>query len=57
MLASETADEQSPRSPIADSVGVPVRYPTAAALARLADEGTPVAVGVLRSGAPALRLM
>lgn len=44
MLASETAHEQSPGSPIRDSRAVLVRYTTAAALARLADEGSRVAL-------------
>jgi len=44
MLASTTAGEQSTGSPIGDSRAVLVRYTTAAALARLADEGSRVAL-------------
>jgi MFS family permease len=44
MLASQASADQSPGRPIGDSVSVLVRYTTAAALARLADEGGRVAL-------------
>jgi hypothetical protein len=44
MLASQTADEQSTGRPKGDSRAALVRYPTAAALVRLADEGSRVAL-------------
>jgi len=44
MLASETVDDQRPGSPTRDSRAVLVRYTSAAALARLADEGSRVAL-------------